>query len=52
MVLKYNCKFKSAIWLDLEGNKGNMEKTVVANENAQRVTEDGAALPRTEGMVC
>ena len=29
-----------------------MEKTVVANENAARVTEDGAALPRTEGMVC
>ena len=52
MVLKYNHKFKSANWLDLEGNKGNMEKTVVANENVERVTEDGAALPRTEGMVC
>ena len=41
----YNHKFKSAIWLDLTGNQGNMEKTVVANENTERVTEDGLPSP-------
>lgn len=52
LVFKYNHKFNSAVWLDLEGNKGNMDETIVAHENTKRVTGDGAALPRTEGMAC